>query len=579
MKRYSILVPFIFLFSGIFCQNPTGKINTKYFRPSITMLFSQPKDADEEVVISKFRNLEVNSKFDNHKIEFPDLKPIDGLNPQKNALIEKYVRAASNPVIAKWWGRDADGNFNYSLVAERGSYTATDADAIISRGSNTSRIEMIGEQLIDKSYILLYEITDLYSMEEYYDRQDASNRKLKITTPVKRTEEGYNCNYKVYACKVDFNDSVASEFYSRYWVDVKNPDKQKVAAWANATFPVHIITTTSGSVRSAQSKEKTLNSKKKTMRELLEDIPAEIQNNAVFELGRKIEDFRLKVTVFKAYPVSAKLGTKEDLYVDQRFYVYEIEQEKNGNQKINRKGVVRVKTINDNKQVATGSSLPSVFQQVDGGRIYQGMFMESKDDYGFIVNIGKNGSANNAMDGFNIGADFRISRFLKKPGWHFGIDASLRSMKDVYAGDISTPTGTLIYSTELVSGSTYAIAVNLSKESYFTRRGNVYLRLLIGLGMQSYSFNNVGGVEIDSENKDLSWSSIYVPAGIGLGWNITPMFSLEMRPGVYARFASTTGNKEKLIQSAAPASDDWGFGSIGKMSFGTTNTICLRIRL
>ena len=75
MKRYSILVPFIFLFSGIFCQNPTGKINTKYFRPSITMLFSQPKDADEEVVISKFRNLEVNSKFDNHKIEFPDLKP------------------------------------------------------------------------------------------------------------------------------------------------------------------------------------------------------------------------------------------------------------------------------------------------------------------------------------------------------------------------------------------------------------------------------------------------------------------------------------------------------------------------
>ena len=182
------------------------------------------------------------------------------------------------------------------------------------------------------------------------------------------------------------------------------------------------------------------------------------------------------------------------------------------------------------------------------------------------------------MDGFNIGADFRISRFLKKPGWHFGIDASLRSMKDVYAGNISTPTGTLIYSTELVSGSTYAIAVNLSKESYFTRRGTVYLRPLVGLGMQSYSFNNVGGSEIDSENKDYSWSSIYVPAGIGVGWNITPTFSLEMKPGVYARFAATTGNKEKLTQSAAPVTDNWGFGTIDKMNFGTTNTICLRIR-
>ena len=255
MKRFSFLFTCVVLISGLYAQNPTGKVNTKYLRPSITMLFSQPKDADEEVVISKFRNLEVNSKFDNHRIDFPDMKPIEPLNLQKNALIEKYVRTASNPVIAKWWGRDANGNFNYSLVAERGSYTATDADAIISRGSNTSRIEMIGEQLIDKSYILLYEITDLYSMEEYYDRQDALNRKLKNYTPVKRTDEGYNCNYKVYAYKINFNDSVASEFYSRYWVDSKNPDKQKVAAWADATFPVKLIASTGGSVRSAQSKE------------------------------------------------------------------------------------------------------------------------------------------------------------------------------------------------------------------------------------------------------------------------------------------------------------------------------------
>ena len=67
-----------------------------------------------------------------------------------------------------------------------------------------------------------------------------------------------------------------------------------MAAWADAQFPVRLMASTGGSVRSAQSKQKTLNSKKKTMRELLEDIPAEIQNNAVFELGRKIEDFRLR---------------------------------------------------------------------------------------------------------------------------------------------------------------------------------------------------------------------------------------------------------------------------------------------
>lgn len=74
---------------------------------------------------------------------------------------------------------------------------------------------MIGEQLIDKSYILLYENhRSVFHGGILRPRQDASNRKLKITTPVKRTEEGYNCDYKVYAYKVDFTDSVASEFYS-----------------------------------------------------------------------------------------------------------------------------------------------------------------------------------------------------------------------------------------------------------------------------------------------------------------------------------------------------------------------------
>ena len=165
MKRYLILLTLVSFFTGLAAQNTNGKINTRYLRPSITMLFAEPKDADEAILINKFRNLEVPGKFDDHRIQFPDMKPVENTNPARKTLIESYIRKASNPVIAKWWGRDEQGNFNYSLVASRASYTATDADAIISRGSNTSRIEMLGEQLIDRSYILLYEITDLYTMD------------------------------------------------------------------------------------------------------------------------------------------------------------------------------------------------------------------------------------------------------------------------------------------------------------------------------------------------------------------------------------------------------------------------------
>lgn len=579
MKKYQLLVLILFVATMVPAQKPVEKINTKYLRPSVTLLFTQPRNEEENLLVNKFRPQHIFSKFDNHPIEFRNMKRVESLDLQKMKLIESYIREASNPIIAKWWSRDENGNFSFSLVANRGVYTATDADAIISRSSSTSRLEMLGEQLIDRSYILLYEITDLYDMEEYYNRIEARNRKNKNFTQVKRTDEGYHCKYTVYVYKLNFNDSVAADFYSKYWVDSKNQDSKKVASWADARFPVKLMTSSSGEVSATQSKAKILNVKKKTMNELIEDLPAKIQENTMFELGRKLEDFKLKVTVYKAYPVSAKLGTKEDLYIDQRFYVYEIEQMKNGSQVTNRMGVVRAKKIIDNKAVATGESKPSVFRQVQGKRLYPGMYMESNDDLGMILNLGYSSSGNKALGGFYAGADFRISRIVKRSGWHLGIDAAFASLSDIDAGSISTEKNYLTSAGELCSGSTYAISVNVSKEIYLTRKGNLYLRPQFGVGMQNYSISKVGTLEIDSDNKNYNWSSIYVPMGIGIGWNITSAFCLEFKPSIYFRMSADTDNKERLNQDSKPLVDNWGFGSIDKTASGSGNTICLRIRL
>ena len=160
MKRTILLLILIGISSTVFSQNPAKKVNTKYFRPSITSLFFQPRNTNEEVLINRFKNIELNTKFDNHKIDFPNLSNVSSVDPQRAQKIKNYLLNASNPIIAKWWNRDEEGNFNFLYVAERGLYTSTDADAMISRSSNTNRIEMLGEQLIDKSYILLYEITE-----------------------------------------------------------------------------------------------------------------------------------------------------------------------------------------------------------------------------------------------------------------------------------------------------------------------------------------------------------------------------------------------------------------------------------
>ena len=52
MKRYLILLTLVSFFTGLAAQNTNGKINTRYLRPSITMLFAEPKDADEAILIN-----------------------------------------------------------------------------------------------------------------------------------------------------------------------------------------------------------------------------------------------------------------------------------------------------------------------------------------------------------------------------------------------------------------------------------------------------------------------------------------------------------------------------------------------
>ncbi|MBK7098368.1 MAG: hypothetical protein IPH58_08430 [Sphingobacteriales bacterium] len=520
--------------------NATKKIETKYLRPSITTLFLQPKNADETTVINRFKNLDPDSRFDAHSIQFYDLK--------STADIENYVQSATNPIIAKWWGRDQQGNFNYSLVAQRGAYTATDADAITSRGSNTSRIEMIGEQLIDKSYVLVYEINDLYDMEVYYDRVDQQNRYNKDYKPVNRSEKGYKCDYTAYVYKVNFADSVARTFYDNYWVDQKNQDSKKIAAWADARFPIEMITTVKNTVSATQSKNPLPYVRKKSMAELIEEIPAHIQENAFSSLITKIEDFKLKTTVFNAYPVLAKLGKKEGLHMDQRFIIYEIEQSSNGDQVLNRKGVVRVKKISDNKSVTTGESNPSQFYQVSGKHLYPGMFMKSKEDAGFVLSIGYKHSNNSAMGGGNVSLDLNISRPLNSPGWYFGIEGGVNLMNGVFTGRIETPQQNLTSNNEKADGKAYFYGFNLSKEVYFLNKGNIYVRPLIGAGLQEYKFKKVGTQSVQNDKKDFIWRSYFAQAGIGVGFNISPVFSIELKPGGYFRTRAKTKNNKYLTQ-------------------------------
>lgn len=567
-------------------QNVGKQVDTKYLRPSLTVLFFQPKDAQEEAIINKMKGLGVVNKFDDNTIDYPYFNGNGLAITERSAKIKSYISNASKLILAKWWNRDANGDFNTEIVAKRGGFAANDADVVQAKASNTNRIEMIGSELIDKSYVFLYEINQVLTMEQVYDKTDATNKKYSNYVPVKRENEGYEVTYSVYAYKLNFNDSVSSVFYTKYWSDVKNHDAKKIASWSNASFPMIYVKNWSGTLKSTQPKDPKnslyLVKKKKTMNELLLDIVPSMQTNSVEELGMKIEGLKAKVSVYKTKPLSAKIGTKESLYRDQRFFVYEIEVDKTGNQNKVRKGVARVKQIADNNKVATGETSPSLFQQQGGKKLYEGMLMESNEDQGVAVGIGFASSPQNMqLGGLNLNLDYRISRPAKINGLAVGIDCSLNFMSNLSAGNVSS-----LYSTGM-SGMTYALDVYIAKEMYFTRKGIIYLRPSIGGGLSGYRFSKYNGIEIpkvrdangnEVENKNYNWSSIFFPINIGIGFNLSPLISLEIKPGVAFRFASSTGNNESLIQHGTLFDPNWGFDSLDKISMSNSVLCNLRFR-
>ena len=599
----------------------TGKkVQTKYQRPSMLNLYTAPANDREASVIQSFKALKTLSKFNDHAITYPDLKldlPTMPSEPnylnsaevklykqkisERNALItnqmNRYLGGASNLILAKWWNRDANGDFNSDFVGKRGEYSATDADVVSNKASAVNRIQEIGEQLIDKTYVVIYTITNVATMEEVYNSMDAAGSKKKDYKPVKRTLEGYQMNYTANLYKLTFNDSVSSVFYSKYWSDAKSHDANKVKAWESATFPMTLVTSVSGLSSSTQPLDrKALQyklAKPKSMEELLTSMPDDVQEHVFLKMSQKVDEFRVKAPIFDEKPLSAKLGKKEGLYADERFFVYEIELNKDGKQIKRRKGIAVVRKIANNDSIASGNSNPSIFKQHGGKKLYQGMLIEAKENLGLSILAGYSSCIGDiTMQGPSFGLEYNLSPIFYKTmhvrtsGLYLGGGITFNTMSNVNPGEISTPTRILTTEESKWSGSVYSVNGSLSKEIYFTRKGNIYLLPSFAYGLSILKFSKYGNDSIATligssfDEKNYEWTTTSFQAGLGLGINLHPTVSLLIKPMFVLRSAFTTGNNETLTQNSASENVDskWGFNKIGN----TTSMpifIYLKIRL
>ena len=148
-------------------------------------------------------------------------------------------------------------------------------------------------------------------------------------------------------------------------------------------------------------------------------------DGVIYDGERKIEDFRVKTPVYSVDPIAAKIGKKESLRTDQRYFVLEYQMNRKGETVTKRKGVVRAKHVIDNRKVATGQSTDvSTFYQIGGHRVDPGMLMQQRNDLGLGVSVGT--ALVGEMGGAYVKAEFNVGVLT---GRFLGLDLGVTQLK------------------------------------------------------------------------------------------------------------------------------------------------------
>jgi hypothetical protein len=270
--------------------------------------------------------------------------------------------------------------------------------------------------------------------------------------------------------------------------------------------------------------------------------------NNLAAIEKTIEEFKVKTSIYSTHPLRAKIGKKEGLKTDQRYFVFEMEQDRAGNIKAKRKGVVRAsRNITDNRTVSSGKSGTSRFYQVAGGRLDEGMLLQQRNDAGLALTLG---GSKGGFGGFDARLDINISRLL---------GANMPSMIKLYVegGYDNTKSDIVIAdqsSIHTTSGFT-RFGGGLAKEICFAH----YFKLqpYAGIGLESTT---------DKDNKDISLSSFYGRAGILFGLNLRHNIQFVYSLGTYSPFGKITDKENNSIlinnESSWKAAFDRG-GSTG----------------
>ena len=397
MRRYTLYIIYALLVATpLMAQEALKHDVTPYYRNALAqMMIYHAEDEFGYDVYEIFKTLPALEKFDNHDVSYrvidnSKVKNVKGKDSgfhrmqyggsmvltagekQKNAdtMLQLLNDAQiGKRMVAKWFdlkGENVnDAVFSTKLLEERSDYNATVEEAVMARftAAGVDVLQAISEELISHSFVLVSDMT--YITAE--DRADAAKKTLNVLGGIFDALTGKNygertaqwagdiadsfTGFKVwthsYLFQLEWNDSIANVFYSKYYTEKPDPARIKAFLADKSSFKLKYLGEEDARY------EKTQKIGKYSRSGLLELITRRSIDNNVAKLQSEYEDFRIKTPISAVeYDTKGKLkgfralvGLKEGVSENRTYEVLEMKLNNKGKVVYNR--VATLKPINN----------------------------------------------------------------------------------------------------------------------------------------------------------------------------------------------------------------------------------------
>jgi hypothetical protein len=216
-----------------------------------------------------------------------------------------------------------------------------------------------------------------------------------------------------------------------------------------------------------------LRENRKSPEELNEIITADFFVAQDFITKKSIMDFTPRVPIADVKPIRAKVGVKEEVTEGQRWRIQEAVEKSDGSVMQKHVGYARADNVVDNSGIASGSTLPTEFYQIQGKDPDLGMLMVFDDDAGFEVQVFHYQKANPFKDYNNNIVSIESTVLLKPFKGALGV-FGMQIDEDKFIGSLS----------DTASGIMALAYLGYGHQFYTSRNSQLRLTLAVVYGSQ-----------------------------------------------------------------------------------------------